>query len=257
MELNLKGKTVVITGGATGIGKAAAMEFLREGCNVVVCGRRLEKLEAAAAEASEICGERFMTGQADVTDEASLSAFAESVAGRFGKIDVWINNAGANKIQSLMDYTVEDFRAMTDLLLVSVFSGCRIAAGHMRKTGGGVILNASSFAAVIPNAGRAPYSACKAAVSSLTRSFAAELARDQIRVVSYIPGLVVTDINRANVEKNGEALLESIPVRRFGTPEDLSKVLVFLASDAASYINGVDIAITGGKFAVQNNQYSW
>ena len=138
-----------------------------------------------------------------------------------------------------MEYDANEFRAMTDEILVSVFSGCKIAAEHMKKNHSGVILNASSYSAIIPNAGRGPYSACKAGVSSLTRSFAAELAADHIRVLAYVPGMIATEISRNNIEKNGERLMKSIPMKRFGMPEDLSKVIVFLASDCASYINGV------------------
>ena len=177
MDMGLSGKTVVITGGGTGIGKAAALEFLKEGCHVAVCGRRMEKLQQAQEEFQAL-GYELMIRSVDVTDYQAMADFADAVEEKYGRIDVWANNAGSNHIKSLMDYDVEEFRAMTDVILVSVFSGCKIAAEHMRKAGGGgVILNASSFSAVIPNAGRAPYSACKAGVSSLTRTFAAELAR--------------------------------------------------------------------------------
>ena len=256
MELNLKGKTVVITGGGTGIGKRTALEFLQEGCRVAICGRRQSKLDEAVAEFKAL-GFELMASSVDVTDYRAMSDFADDIAAKCGRIDVWINNAGSNQIKSLMDYEVEEFRKMTDNILVSVFSGSKIAAAHMRKTGGGVILNASSFSAVIPNAGRAPYSACKAAVSSLTRTFAAELAKDHIRVVAYVPGMTATEISAENIRINGEKLMQDIPMRRFGTPEDNAKLLVFLASDCAGYINGTQIEVAGAKLCVQNPQYSY
>jgi 3-oxoacyl-[acyl-carrier protein] reductase len=256
LELNLKGKTVVVTGGGTGIGKATALEFLREGCNVAICGRRLEKLDQVKTEFAAL-GFDLMTKSVDVTDYDALQSFANDVIAKYGKIDVWVNNAGSNQIKSLMDYDVEGFRKMTDIILVSVFSGCKIAAEHMRKIGGGVIFNASSFSAVIPNAGRAPYSACKAGVSSLTRTFAAELAKDKIRVISYVPGMTKTEISAKNIELNGPRLMRDIPMQRFGTPEDNAKMLVFLASDCASYVNGTDIIIAGAKLCVQNPLYSY
>lgn len=256
MDLHLTGKTVVITGGGTGIGKATALEFLREGCNVAVCGRRQQKLDETRQEFAAL-GFDLMTKSVDVTDYQAMSDFADEAAARFGKIDVWINNAGSNQIKSLMDYDVEEFRKMADTILVSVFSGCKIAAQHMRKTGGGVILNASSYSAIIPNAGRGPYSACKAGVSSLTRTFAAELAKDKIRVLAYVPGMTATEISAKNIEKNGPALMRDIPMQRFGTPQDNSRLLVFLASDAAGYINGTQIEVAGGKFCVQNPLYSY
>ena len=256
MDLHLTGKTVVITGGGTGIGKGTALEFLREGCHVAICGRRQQKLDETKAEFTAL-GFDLMTKSVDVTDYDALALFADEVAQKYGRIDVWINNAGSNQIKSLMDYDVEEFRSMTDKILVSVFSGSKIAATHMRKTGGGVILNASSFSAVIPNAGRAPYSACKAGVSSLTRTFAAELAKDHIRVIAYVPGMTATEISAKNIELNGPRLMRDIPMQRFGTPEDNAKLLVFLASDCASYINGTQIEVTGAKLCVQNPLYSY
>lgn len=257
MDMNLQGKTVVITGGGTGIGKAGALEFLKEGCNVCICGRRLEKLEQTKAEYAAL-GYDLMIRQADVTDYNAMAALADAVEAAYGQIDVWVNNAGSNHIKSLMDYDVEEFRDMTDAILVSVFSGSKIAAERMRKHGkGGVILNASSFSAVIPNAGRAPYSACKAGVSSLTRTFAAELAKDNIRVIAYVPGMTATEISAKNIELNGPALMKDIPMQRFGQAEDCAKLLVFLASDNASYINGTQIEVHGAKLCVQNPLYSY
>lgn len=256
MELYLKGKVVVITGGATGIGKAAALEFLKEGCSVAICGRRQNKLEEARSEARSL-GYEMMIESVDVTDYTAMESFARHVEERYGKIDIWLNNAGSNYIKSMLDYTTEEFKRMVDVILVSVFSGCQIAARIMKKNGGGVILNASSFASVMPAAGRAPYAACKAGVSSLTRSFAAELAKDQIRVLSYIPGMIATDCSSASRADNSTYLMSNIPMRRFGTAEDLANVLVFLASERAAYMNGTDVLISGGKFCVQNPQYSY
>lgn len=257
MEMNLKGKTVVITGAGTGIGKAAALEFLKEGCNVAICGRRLEKLEQTKAEYAAL-GYDLMIKSVDVTDYNALEAYADEVMAAYGRIDVWVNNAGSNHIKSLLDYDVEEFRAMTDVILVSVFSGSKIAAERMKKDGkGGVILNASSFSAVIPNAGRAPYSACKAGVSSLTRTFAAELAKDNIRVIAYVPGMTATEISARNIALNGPALMKDIPMQRFGKPEDCARLMVFLASDNADYINGTQIEVHGAKLCVQNPLYSY
>ncbi|HCJ75064.1 MAG TPA: NAD(P)-dependent oxidoreductase [Roseburia sp.] len=256
MDLKLNDRVIVITGGGSGIGKASALEFLKEGCKVAICGRTLSKLEKTKNEFSQL-GFDLMISAVDVTDYDALAAFADDVEEKYGKIDVWVNNAGANQIKSLMDYDVNEFRHMTDLILVSTFSGCKIAAEHMRRNHSGVILNASSYSAIIPNAGRAPYSACKAAVSSLTRTFAAELAADHIRVVAYVPGMTATEISRKNIEKNGKRLMSSIPMQRFGTPEDLAHAIVFLASDSASYINGVNIEVTGAKCCVQNPLYAY
>ena len=256
MDLNMKGKSVLITGGGTGIGFATAFAFLREGARVAICGRRRNRLDQAL-EAFRAEGYDAIAESVDVVDYGAFAAFADKVAAAYGRIDVFVNNAGGNQIKSLVDYDTEEFKKIVDVNLVTAFNGCKIAAEHMRKTGGGVILNASSFSALVPNAGRAPYSAAKAAISSLSRTFAAELAKDNIRVIAYVPGMIETEISAASIAKNREALLRDIPVKRLGVPEDLARVLVFLASDVAGYINGTNIEIAGGKRCVQNPWFSY
>lgn len=256
MELGLNQKVVVITGGATGIGKAAAWAFLREGCRVAICSRRLEVLEAARQEFLAQ-GYDVLVGSVDVCDHGALAAFAGQVADKLGGIDIWLNNAGANKIKPLMEFTPEEFESIVRVNLTSVFSGCQIAARHMMSRGGGVILNAASFAALAPNAGRAPYSAAKAGVLSLTRTFAAELAPSNIRVLSYVPGMIETDIAAGSIDRYRESLLRDIAMQRFGRPEDLAQVLVFAASPAAGYMTGTHIEISGGKRCVQNPWYGY
>jgi 3-oxoacyl-[acyl-carrier protein] reductase len=256
MELNLKGKTVAITGGSSGIGKEVAHEYLREGCNVAICARGKERLEATHREFLNE-GYEIVAQSVDVTDHEALASFADEVVKKYGKIDIWYNNAGLNPGKALMDYDIDEFRDMVDRLLVSDFSGCKIAATHMRTSGGGVILNASSFSAHIPMAGRGVYGACKAGVKILTQVFAAELACDNIRVLSYAPGLIVTELTKDAVALKSELLMRDIPVRRFGTVAEVAKVLVVLSSNVGSYVNGVHIDITGGKFCVQNPQFAW
>ena len=244
MELGLNGKVVVVTGGATGIGLETARAFLQEGCKVAICGRRMEKLQ----KAKEFLGsERVFVYQADMTDLEQVETFAAAVAKEYGSIDVWINNAGAMWIKPLMEMSSEEFRREIDLNLTTVFHGAKAAYPYMKAQGSGVILNASSFAALDPNAGRATYSAAKAA----------EFAAANIRVLAYVPGMIATEIAAESIEKYGDALLADIPCRRFGTPEDLGKVLVFLASDAAGYMNGCHVEISGGKRCVQNPQFSY
>jgi 3-oxoacyl-[acyl-carrier protein] reductase len=256
MELNLKGKTVAITGGSSGIGKETAHEYLKEGCNVAICARGEERLEATRLEFLAE-GHEIVAGVVDVTDHEALASFADEIVQKYGKIDIWYNNAGFNPGKALMDYDIDEFREVVDKLLVSDFSGCKIAATHMRKSGGGVILNASSFSAHIPMAGRGIYGACKAGVKTLTQVFAAELACDNIRVLSYAPGLIVTELTKDAVAARSELLKKDIPTRRFGTVGEVAKLLVVLSSDVGSYVNGTHIDITGGKLCVQNPQYAW
>lgn len=256
MDLNLKGKTVVITGGATGIGRAAAQEFLREGANVAVLGRRLEPLkefaEEMAREGFDICYE-----SCDVTDPEGVEAYARRVRERFGSLDVWVNNAGIAINKPFLDFTGEDWERISAINLKAVIDCTQIAARLMKEEGGGVILNASSFCARIPHANGVLYAATKAAVSNLTRSTAAALAPYGIRVVGYIPGMIVTPISEEMVAQYQEKFTKDIALGRLGRPEDLAKPLVFLASDAARYITGIDLEISGGKFTVQDCAMPW
>jgi len=256
MDLGLKGKVVVVTGGGSGIGLAAALAFAREGAHVAICGRTPGKLADAEAQFSEQ-GFPLFTATCDVTASREAEDFATAVTRAVGPIDIWVNNAGSNQILSLVDFDDESIEKLVGINLKSFIICTNIAARAM-KGRGGVIINASSFSAVIPNAGRGVYSACKSAVLSLTRTYAAELAADGIRVVSYVPGQIETEMTQRVIEAMGrEKLVSNIPMRRLGTPEDLAKPIVFLASDAAGYINGCAIEVTGAKFCVQNPGYAW
>lgn len=256
MDMGLKDKIVVITGGSQGIGKAAAKAFVKEGAIVYVCARRLERLESTRAEfATE--GLDLHIKAVDVTQYDSVKAWADEIVKEAGRIDIWINNAGANHFQMLIDYTPQDFADMIAININSIFYGSQIAAKQMMKQGGGVILNAASYAAVTPLAGKCPYAACKSAVVSLTKSMAGEWAPYGIRVNAYIPGLIRTEISAPNIEKMGDALLRDIPLHRVGEPEDLADSLLFLASDRSAYITGTTLEISGGKRCVQNPWYAW
>ncbi|MGN0970597.1 MAG: SDR family NAD(P)-dependent oxidoreductase [Aristaeellaceae bacterium] len=260
MNLGLKGKTVIITGGSSGIGKAAALQFLAEGCSVAVCGRSRRRLEAMAEECK---GLPLMVRSVDVTDTAALDAFGREALEAFGRVDVWINNAGLSDPMPVEQTDEAAFDRMIAVNLKAVFFGSQTAARLMRVTGGaktqcgGVILNTTSFTSVIPTAGKALYGATKAAVSSLTRTLAAELAADGIRVVSVIPGYIRTEMTEQNISRNGAWLVSNITANRLGTPEDMAGAYVFLASDAAGYITGTELEVAGGKLCVQNPMWSW
>jgi len=256
MDLGLRNKVAVITGGATGIGLASALAFAAEGCRVAICSRSSEKLTAAATEFAAK-GHDLFASVADVSRENELRGFADQVYEKYGKIDVWINNAGISPKARLLDMTGDEWDELMRTNLKAVFLGSQIAAQFMKESGGGVILNASSYASVMPSATSGAYAAAKAAVSSLTRSLAAELAPFGIRAIAYIPGIILTDIIKKRVEQSGQQLLAQISLNRFGKTEEVARVLVFLASDAASYITGTSIEITGGKFSIQNPEAPW
>lgn len=257
MELNLKGKTVVITGGATGIGRAAAVEFLKEGANVAVFARRKEKVEAFLKEMAEQFSEQQLYAEpVDVSDYEQVSRFAEHVNAHFGSIDVWLNNAGVKIDKFFTDFTQQEWEYVTKINLEGVWNGARAAVTYMKPQGSGVIINISSFASKIPHAGQGLYAATKSAVSSLTKSMAGELAPYGIRVVGIVPGMIQTDI-ATDIAQFYDKYVNDIAMRRLGNPEDLAKPIVFLSSDAAAYITGTDVEISGGKFCIQNTAHSW
>lgn len=257
MKLGLEGKIVAITGGTTGIGREAAAAFLEEGCRVAVCGRSPDKLEEFRTHFSE-AGDRILAIQADVSKIEDIKKFAKAVEARWNAIDIWINNAGTNVRKPFDEVTEEEWNRLIETNFKSVFFGTAAAAEIMKKNGkGGVVLNTSSFTAVIPTGGIALYSAIKAGVESLTKTTAAELAVHGIRVLSVIPGYIETPLTAKNVAANFDELVRNIPMRRLGKPEDLASAYVFLASEAAGYINGTSLIVGGGKLSTQNPMWCW
>ncbi|MCI8549767.1 MAG: 3-oxoacyl-ACP reductase FabG [Lachnospiraceae bacterium] len=257
MDLHLKDKVVVVTGGAAGIGRAIAEEFLREGAQVVVFGRGKEKLESFLADMKGQGFCKALALQADVTKKEQISALAEEVFRTFGRIDVWVNNAGVDIKKMFLDYSQEDWDRIVGTNLDGVWNCTRIAAPYMMKQGEGVFINISSYTSKIPHAGGAIYAATKAAVSSMTKTLAAELAPYNIRVVGIIPGMIKTNISTENIRENHDEYVRNIAMKRLGVPEDLAKPAVFLASDAAQYISGVELEVAGGKYASQNTDWPW
>ena len=256
MKTGLKGKSVVITGGTAGIGKAAALAFAREGAKVAVCARNENKLEAMRQIFAEISAP-LLTGHVDVTQIPDVEAFAEKVVAEWGRIDVWVNNAGLSEPMPFDETDENAYNRMMNTNLKSVFFGSACAARHMKRSGGGVIIQTSSFTSIIPTAGKMLSSATKAAVNSMLQTMAGELAAYNIRVVGVSPGYIRTEMTAANIKENGAWLVSNITANRLGEPEDLADLYVFLASDAAKYMTGVAIPFDGGKLCVQNPMWSW
>ena len=256
MELNFEHKGVVVTGGTTGIGLSIAEAFAREGADVAICSRSAANVERAAADLAA----RNLTvyGEAvDVSRRDEIFAFADRVEERFGGIDIWINNAGICPIHKIIDTPEDVWQKVMDVNVKSVYYGARIAADKMPKRGGGVLINAASFTSLMPSVGLGAYSTSKAAIYSMTRNLAAELAPLKIRVVGYIPGIIVTRMTEPLIE-NREDLLESqIAMRRFGECHEVANAVLFAASDLASYVTGTFIEMSGGKYCVQNPTAGW
>lgn len=256
MDLGLKDKVVAITGGTSGIGAEVALAFAREGAKVAVCGRSQKKIDAIA-ERFQALGYPLYTETVDVSVNAELEHFAQATVEAYGRLDVWISNAGSSLVKPCEEVSEEEFYSLVDVDLKSVFFGAGCAARQMRRTGGGVIINTSSITAMIPSAGRALYGALKAGVNSLTRSLAAELAADHIRVVAIAPGYTVTPLTENSIADRYEWLVSSIAMNRLATPQDMVGGYLYLASNMSEYVDGVCLEISGGKFATQNARWSW
>ena len=256
MDLGLKDKVVAITGGTSGIGEETAVAFAREGAKVAVCGRSQDKIDAIARRFHSL-GYELYTEAVNVADNHQLEHFAQAVTETYGRMDVWISNAGSTLVKPCEEVSEEEFYALVDVDLKSVFFGAGYAAKEMRKTGGGVIINTSSVTAMIPSAGRALYGALKSSVVSLTRSLAAELAADHIRVVAIAPGYTVTPLTEDKIAGRYDWLVSSIAMNRLATPQDMVGGYLYLASDMAGYVDGICLEISGAKFVTQNPLWSW
>ena len=226
MELNLNGKVVVVTGGSSGIGEETAMEFAREGCEVTIASRSEKKL-AEAAGRFEAEGFQVHTQVVDVSKPEDISALGEKVFQQFGRIDVWINNAGGNITKPFLELTVEDWNFVISTNMTSVFWGTHVAVDYMRRTGGGVILNTSSYMALIPATQKIAYAATKAGIVNMTKTTAGELAPLGIRVNCVVPGLIQTPIAAERIAANRESC---VPRLRYSASESLLMYLVFTPS---------------------------
>lgn len=258
MHINLEGKVAIITGPGRGIGEGLAHRFAAEGARLVL----LERDATALAQVAEALRERGAEVEAmvcDVRRPAEVAAAMERAATRFRRLDILINNAGVGfscTVEAMsVDAWEETFAANTR----GVFLCCQAVIPHMKRQRWGRILNASSFAAIIPSYAFSAYSASKAAVGSFTRVLAAELGPWQVTVNAYAPGMVPTALNRfaeAPPERKA-ALLDTLALRRWETPGDVASLLIFLASEQAEYITGAMIDVSGGKFAVQFPQLAY
>ena len=256
MDLGYQGKVVGVSGAASphGIGFAIARRMLQEGAKVFICDLKQETVDEAVALLGEF---GIVRGYAcDVSSEEAVDTMFSNAMADFGQVDVFVSNAGIYPTVPLMEMSVKLWDTVMGVNLRSVFL-CAKAAYRCMKEKGGVIINAASFAALIPSAGSGAYAASKAAIHSLTKSLAAELAPFNIRVNDFIPGVIHTPMNDKILTANGDKLAEQMALRRLGKPDDVAKAVVFLASDAADYLTGTQIEISGGKLCVQNPDYGW
>lgn len=257
MNLNLKDKVVVITGGAQGIGKAMAEAYANEGCKVAICDINEKVLEETKTYFREL-GHDIMTCALDVCDNAAVTAFAESVTQKYGQLNVWLNNAGILFPKPVIEQELADFERVIRVNLSSTFNGTQAAAKEMIKCGGGVIINSSSFAGILPTAYRCSYAASKAGIIAFTKETAAELAPHNIRVVAIAPGMVEVGMMAERLKSpEREKIISRIAMRRCAQPSEIADLVVFLASDAAAYLTGSVYEITGGQNCIQDIMQPW
>ena len=238
----LQGKTAVVTGAAKGIGKAIALAFAKEGCNIVL--NYHSSLDDETVQEIEACGVTCMPVQGDVSDFAFAADMMKKVKKELGSVDILVNNAGITKDMLLMRMTEEQFDRVIQTNLKGTFNMIRHASSIMLKQRSGAIINMSSVVGVMGNVGQANYAASKAGIIGLTKSTAKELAARGVTCNAIAPGFVETDMTAALSEDLQKQMLETIPLKRYGQVDDIAQAAVFLAKN--TYITGQVLHVDGG-----------
>jgi NAD(P)-dependent dehydrogenase (short-subunit alcohol dehydrogenase family) len=248
--LDLSGRTAVVIGGTTGIGRALTQGLAQAGADVVPTSRRREVVDQAAALV-EAAGRRTLRVVTDVGDEASIASLLAAAVGEFGKVDILVNCAGRTKRTPTLDLTDREWNEILETNLTGTLRACRTFGRHMIERRYGRIINIASLTSFVGMMEVAAYSASKAAVASLTQSLAVEWSRFGVMVNAIAPGVFRTSLNQALLDATprGQELLMRTPIGRFGCVEELAGAAVFLASDAASFVTGHVLVVDGGFLA--------
>jgi NAD(P)-dependent dehydrogenase (short-subunit alcohol dehydrogenase family) len=253
-QFSLRGKTAIVTGGSRGIGKAIALGFAKAGAKVAITSRKINDLEANAAEIEALGGEAFPV-QAHLGKVEEISRMVSTVVGKFGRIDILVNNAGGNPaLATVLDSDERLWETIMNLNLKGLYFTSQAVAKVMRKQGGGNIINVASVDGFKPVRGVSIYSISKAGVRMITRAFALELAAFNIRVNTIVPGPISTKLFDSNwfhlppeeAKKQKEVLAKFTPMGRIGEPDEIVGAAIYLASDASTYTTGAEIVIDGG-----------
>jgi NAD(P)-dependent dehydrogenase (short-subunit alcohol dehydrogenase family) len=245
-DFTIRGSTAVVTGSSSGIGRAIAERFARDGVDVVVSSRSQENVDpvAAAINEAEYDG-RALAIECDVTDWAAIEALVERTTAEFGPIDVWVNNAGASFVAPAEDISENGWKTIVDINLHGAFNCAQIVGEQMRERGEGTIINISSVAARDGAPGMSHYAASKAGMNNFTRTLAYEWAEYGVRVNGIMPGLIATEGLESQEGIGADDIDREEVDRQIGTPDELAAVAQFLASPAASYILGETITVEG------------
>ncbi len=240
LRVELEGKISLVTGGAKGIGMSIASSLKQSKSTVFVW----DIDEESGGETAREIDCRFM--KVDVSDYEEVDGKMKEIVGEFGKVDILVNNAGITRDNLLLRMSEKDFDSVIDINLKSIYNTTRVVLPSMIKNRWGRIVNLSSVIGVIGNKGQANYAASKAGVIGFTKSIAREVATRGITVNAIAPGFIDTEMTKRLPESVRETYLKAIPVGRFGTPEDVANLILFLVSESASYITGQVINIDGG-----------
>ena len=253
--LDLAGRTAVVIGGTSGIGRAIALGLADAGADVVPTGRRA-KLAQEVAREIESRGRKSLAIAADVTDTDSIEALASAVIGAFGKVDILVNAAGITVRRPTLDVPDDEWEKIMDTNLTGMLRGCRAFGRHMIERRYGRIINIGSLTSVVALHEVSAYGASKAGVAALTKSLAVEWAPHGVCVNAILPGVFRTALNEGLLDgtDRGKELLMRTPMRRFGQPDELAGAAVFLASEAASFVTGHLLTVDGGFLASGVNQ---
>ena len=257
MDLELRGKTAIVSAGSKGLGKAIALGLAAEGARVAICSRSPDNLSQAAQEILTKTGSEVLAVPVDVMKPDAIVNFVDTVVQRQGKVDILVNNAGGPPMGAFADFEDEDWENAFNLTFMSVVRFVRAVLPHMRKTGAGRIINVTSTSVKQPLEGLLLSNAIRPAVIGLAKSLANELAADNILVNNICPGSIHTDRIKENVAaqvrstgQTEESIMEGyhakIPLGRLGEPVELADLAVFLASERASYITGTTLQVDGG-----------
>ena len=241
MGNRLKDQVAIITGAAKGIGFATAKRFAEQGAKVIIADMNLETIKGAATHIPN--AEPY---QMNVTDRASIQTVVDQVIQKHGHIDILINNAGITQDARLIKMTEAQFDTVIDVNLKGVFNCTQLVVPHMLEAGSGAVVNASSVVGLYGNFGQTNYSATKFGVIGFTKTWARELGPKGIRVNAVCPGFIATEMVKAMPENILQDIERRSWLGRLGTPEEMANVYLFLASDEASYINGVALEASGG-----------
>ena len=249
---DLKGKVAIVTGGNGGIGLGMAKGLASGGARIVVAARNQEKSVAAVSELKALGSEAFALS-VDVRDEASVAAMIDEAAKRCGRLDILVNNAGTNIRKPAQEMTLDEWRQVMDTNLTSAFLCSRSAHPHLKRVGGGKIINIGSMLSIFGASFAPAYGASKGGIVQLTKSLATAWAADKIQVNAVLPGWIDTDLTRqARQQVSGlhERVLARTPAGRWGAIDDFAGIAVFLASAASDFITGTAIPVAGG-YSVQ------